>query len=94
MTDINLLTIKRKKIPEVVIWKCPKDEEANTGIDWEWFIGGNSIGWYRYAIQAKKLCLKGKGKNTYTEIQHKPKNKNQTQIELLEDYARATNSIP
>lgn len=94
ITDINLLNLKRKNFSEFVIWKCPKDQEANTGVDWEWFIGSNSVGWHRYAIQAKKLCLKGRYRGTYNKLYYKPKNKTQEQIELLENYAKVTNSIP
>ena len=32
-----------------------RDEEHACGADWEWFIGNERRGWYRFLVQAKKL---------------------------------------
>ena len=55
ITDLNLLEIKRSGIRSFQVVKLTKAEEAIKGIDWEWWIGSESQGWLRYAIQAKKI---------------------------------------
>jgi hypothetical protein len=60
ITDINLLEIAMSAVREIRVWKCSKKQEAIAGIDWEWLVGSDKIGWLRYAMQAKKLNPKSK----------------------------------
>ena len=64
-------------------------DEAISGIDFELWIGSENKGWFRFAIQAKKLDVKT---GRYSSLTHK--NSNGKQIELLEDYARVKRAAP
>lgn len=86
ITDLNLLEIKRAKLPDVTVKKGMNEDK--TGIDWEWWIGSNTFGWWRYAIQAKKISKKG----SYTELRHIVDGN--YQIDILEKYAKSNYSIP
>ncbi len=93
ITDINLLALKMANIADLQVWKCPKNLEKERGIDWEWWIGSNRIGWLGYAVQAKKLAGK-----SYEHLNHEvtiaktPAGQVQKvfQLELLEQYAYHT----
>jgi hypothetical protein len=88
ITDFNLLEIAKSSISEVKVIKTPKNEEKNQGTDWEWWIGNNSIGWLRYAIQAKKVDINSR----YAKLGHKVNNRRQ--IDILESFARENRAIP
>ncbi|MDH6671229.1 hypothetical protein M2277_001879 [Paenibacillus sp. LBL] len=88
ITDINLLEIKRAGLQDILVSKSDKSQEGVTGIDWEWWIGSNSTGWWRYAVQAKKLSKERK----YHKLRHKVGT--EYQIDILEKYATANNCIP
>jgi len=91
LTDHVLLELKRANPSSVVVWKTPKKLESKTGTDWEWWIGSNTIGWIRYAVQAKKVR-----DHKYKHIAHsigKPPNKRR-QIDVLDQYARTVNAVP
>lgn len=93
ITDNVLLNIARKKSGNVKIIKTPKDLESKKGTDWEWWIGSDSLGWIRYAIQAKKLYPKD---NKYQALKHLvgkvPDQK--LQHEILEAYSKANSAVP
>lgn len=92
ITDINLLDLKRAGSPGMYILKTGKVEEAEYGIDWEWWIGSeiNPLigGWWRYAIQAKKLDSSGR----YNALRHKVGDR--YQFDILTEYARRNKCIP
>lgn len=89
ITDNNLLAIKLSGIKEILVWKCPKDDEGKTGIDWEWFIGSDKLGWLRYAVQAKKLDPL---RLRYDKLNHEVNGKRQ--IDILDGYANSVRAIP
>lgn len=88
LTNINLLDIKRARLHEVRVPKINKADEPKTGIDWEWWIGSNKKGWWRYAVQAKKIDSSGR----YSKLRHKVRGR--FQIDILEDYAKSHKCIP
>ncbi|RCX15622.1 hypothetical protein DFP94_11470 [Fontibacillus phaseoli] len=88
ITDINLLEIKRANLHDILVSKSDKYEEGITGIDWEWWIGSNSTGWWRYAVQAKKLSENRK----YNKLRHRVGQ--EYQIDILERYSKSNNCIP
>jgi hypothetical protein len=88
ITDTNLLALSSLK--GIRVWKCPKHLEKHTGVDWEWLIGSNRLGWIRYAVQAKKLNLKRNHK--YEHLNHHVKG--MSQIRILELYARKVSAVP
>lgn len=99
ITDINLLEFKRARLRNVRVIKFNKAQESDTGLDWEWWIGSYRRGWWRYAVQAKKLDSSYTPKagtlervERYSSIRHKVDH--QFQIDLLEKYALANKCIP
>jgi hypothetical protein len=89
ITDHLLLEILRAHLPEVrSIKKATRQEESRWGIDWEWHIGNDDLGYVRYAVQAKKL-----DHERYSHLAHCGEN-NKLQIDLLEDYANITSAVP
>lgn len=91
ITELNLLEIARRNYSFVRLVKPTKIEEAKTGIDWEIWIGSDEDGWRRYAMQAKRLSLSS-GK--YASFRQKNKHTGLFQLDVLEAYAIASNSIP
>jgi len=89
ITNLNLLDIYIYKCSEIYTIQTQKIEESKIGTDWEWWIGNNNKGVFRYAIQAKKIDQK----HCY-KLSYKIKNSGNLQIDLLEQYARANNAKP
>jgi hypothetical protein len=93
ITDILLLQIKSAVLEGhtyiLLAGKTPKKLEALYGTDWEWWIGNNTTGWIRYAIQAKVLDAK----DTYAGLPQKVKS-GARQVDLLEAYAAKVGAIP
>lgn len=89
ITDINLFEIALARLPGVRVYKATKQVESKKGFDWEWWIGSNGSGWWRYSVQAKRLNLSS-GK--YDHIRHRVGDK--WQIDLLSSFAKKQGSIP
>jgi hypothetical protein len=89
LTDNNLIELMRLYFPNLVIYKARGNDEPTKGFDWEWYIGSDTKGWRRYAVQAKKLDLTT---NTYQHIRH-PVN-GTFQIEVLDNFARTQRATP
>ena len=66
-----------------------KPDEAMWGTDFELWIGSEQLGWFRLAIQAKKLDLRTDRYSSLTQG-----NPNGQQIDLLEQYARFNHAAP
>ncbi|MEW5861088.1 MAG: DUF6615 family protein [Cyanobacteriota bacterium] len=97
ITDINILDLKRAGLCEVFIPKINKAKESETGIDWEWWIGSDQRGWWRYAVQAKKVQpKKGNKDQIYSKLRHTigKSPQKEFQIDILERYAQGHNCIP
>ena len=92
ITDVNLLDLKRAGPHAVHVFKVNKAEEARYGIDWEWWVGTDHDayfgGWWRYAVQAKKLDRSGR----YSALRHKVGGR--YQFDLLAQYALKNRCIP
>lgn len=93
ITDNILLELTEVISSNVKIIKTPKDKEALKGTDWEWWIGSVKLGWFRYAIQAKKLDLKS---HNYSALAHKVGKKPnlEEQHKVLERYATLNDAMP
>jgi len=93
ITDNILLYLKRQHLKSLTVIKTPKNLESEKGTDWEWWIGNDSKGWLRYAVQAKKLDTPTK---RYLKLNHDvgvPPN-NERQDVVLQRYAKSNNAIP
>lgn len=91
ITDLNLLEIKRLNFRSIRVDKPNKIKESKNGFDWEFWIGNYHSGWWRYAIQAKRLDLSN---NRYNSLRHKVQSVKQFQIDILDSFAKQNNSIP
>ncbi|MCU4629687.1 hypothetical protein KTJ53_08245 [Acinetobacter variabilis] len=67
-----------------------RPKENTCGCDFEMWIGGKK-GWYRYAIQAKKLDI---GSQTYKSLHHTIGKLKIPQIDVLETYSKKVNAFP
>ena len=66
-----------------------KPDESMWGTDFELWVGSEQLGWFRFAIQAKKLNLRS---DRYSSL--KQGNPNGQQIDLIEQYARLNRAAP
>ena len=66
-----------------------KPDESIWGTDFELWLGSERKGWFRFAIQAKKLDLRTDRYSSFTQG-----NTNGPQIKLLEEYARLNRAAP
>ncbi len=89
ITDINLLDLKRARLANVHVRKVSRKREARTGLDWEWWIGSDRTGWWRYAVQAKKMDQSGR-----YDLRKKVRKRGQFQLRILEEYARLKGCVP
>jgi len=83
--------IRSHTLPGIFTLVPSKPEEGKVGFDWEWWIGSDADGWFRYVVQAKLLNLKSQ---TYKDLRHKVKQINNFQIEVLKSFAGENNAIP
>lgn len=88
ITDINLLDLKRARLANVHVRKVGRKKEARTGLDWEWWIGSDRTGWWRYAVQAKKV----NELRRYGSLRKKVRGR--FQLHILESYARLKGCVP
>jgi len=91
ITDIILLDLKAAKCPFLHLMKTPQNLERERGTDWEWWIGADSVGWLRYAVQAKKIDLSSL---RYDNLPHKIGEKQVDQLEILRSYSSANDALP
>jgi hypothetical protein len=90
ITDLLLLELKRLGSGQIRIIQTPKSIEKTSGTDWEWWVRApGNAGWYRFAIQAKKLDSKS---NRYERLRHRVGPV--LQLNLLKQYAWKHGAIP
>lgn len=83
ITSVNLHALARTN-PDSVVVEDTRVDEARKGCDFELWIGSDSIGWLRYAIQAKKV---NPSSGSYAKLKHAVGGA--LQIDILERYASA-----
>lgn len=93
ITDSILLELAKLDYFNIRILQTPKSVEAHQGTDWEWYVGSNTYGWIRYAIQAKKINTKS---NCYTSLNHKLGKSPvvEYQINILRTFANTNGAVP
>jgi hypothetical protein len=93
ITDIILLDLKAARCPFLHLIKTPQNLEPVQGTDWEWWIGAESVGWLRYAVQAKKVNVSSL---SYDKLKHKvgeEKITGKSQLEILRSYSLANDAL-
>ena len=88
ITSLSLLTLKNVHISNIAVVDT-RVQESTKGCDFEFWIGRRKSGWYRYAIQAKKISVSNK---RYNSIAHKVNGI--PQIDILDSYAKCNRAIP
>ena len=88
ITDILMLDLNRNAKTLGLYTQTPKPKEALRGTDFECWVGAESLGWIRLAIQAKKLDLRT---NRYLNLKHRVGR--ELQIDRLDLYAAANDVV-
>ena len=83
------LDINRRGLTTTTFDQTTKPKESVIGPDYEWWVGHDSIGWIRLAVQAKKLILSRSQYNFLT-----PSNRTSSQIDLLDTHAKKVGTFP
>ena len=89
ITDLLMMDLFVQGSTVALFRQTSKPDEAMWGTDFELWLGSDQLGWFRFAIQAKKLDLRTDRYASLTQS-----NSNGLQIELLEDYARLNRAAP
>ena len=82
ITDLAMLDLCRQGLTRSIFLQTPQRMERFWGTDFEWWLGSRRTGWFRLAVQAKKLDMK---QGRYVSFAHK--SNGVPQINTLEKYA-------
>lgn len=82
ITSVNLTALT--SLPNSVVVEDTRVDESSKGCDYELWIGHESSGWSRYAVQAKKISVSS---GYYRNLRHLVGG--QAQVDILEKYATA-----
>lgn len=69
ITDLAMLDLCRQGLARSIFLQTPQHMEICWGTDFEWWLGSAATGWFRLAVQAKKLDMK---QSRYASLAHKP----------------------
>ena len=83
ITDLLMMDLFVQGSTVALFRQTSKPDESMWGTDFELWLGSGRLGWFRFAIQAKKLDLRTDRYASLTQS-----NVNGPQIDLLERYAR------
>ena len=89
ITDLLLMDLFVQGSTVALFSQTSKPDEAMWGTDFELWLGSDRLGWFRFAIQAKKLDLRTDRYASLTQS-----NVNGPQIDLLERYAQRNGAAP
>ena len=89
ITDLIMMDLYMRGSTLVHFTQTAKPDEALWGTDFELWLESEQLGWFRFAIQAKKLSLTDDRYSSLTQG-----NSNGDQIDLLEQYARLNRAAP
>ena len=89
ITDLLTMDLFVQGSTVALFKQTSKPDEAMWGTDFELWLGSERLGWFRFAIQAKKLDLRTDRYASLTQS-----NVNGPQIDLLERYARRKRAAP
>ena len=89
ITDLAMLDLCRLGLTRSLFLQTPQHKESFWGTDFEWWLGSSRTGWFRLAVQAKKLDMK---RSRYLSLAHEVNGS--PQIKALEDYAARNRATP
>ncbi len=92
--DDHVFEMKIARVPGLAVAKAQGSDEAESGFDWEWWIGWPGKFW-RYSVQAK---LHAYTPDRYLHLRHWVNSYNKGrggfQIDILESFSTTQRSIP
>ena len=86
-----LLVAIAEASPRNLLLKDTRPSESTKGCDFDLWIGGHGRGWYRYAVQAKKISV---STENYRELNHMVGSAKVPQIDILDRYASRNAATP
>ncbi len=89
ITDLLMMDLFVQGSKVALFRQTSKPDESMWGTDFELWLGSERLGWFRFAIQAKKLDLRTDRYASLTQS-----NVNGPQIDLLEQYAKRKRATP
>ena len=89
ITDLAMLDLCRQGLARSIFLQTPSHKETFWGTDFEWWLGSAATGWFRLAVQAKKLDMR---RSQYLSLAHETNGV--PQINALEDYAAENRATP
>ncbi len=89
ITDLLMMDLYLHGSRLAYFQQTTKPDEAMWGTDFELWLGSERKGWFRFAIQAKKLDLRTDRYSSLTQD-----NANGPQIDLLREYGRINRAAP
>lgn len=89
ITDLLMMDFFVQGSTVAFFTQTAKSDEAIQGTDFELWLGSDLLGWFRFAIQAKRLDLRT---GRYASLTHS--NANGPQIDLLERYGQRNRAAP
>ncbi len=89
ITDLAMMELCRQGLSRSLFLQTPAHKEKFWGTDFEWWLGSDATGWFRLAVQAKKLDMK---QDRYLTLTHDANG--MLQIDALEAYADRNRATP
>lgn len=89
ITDLAMMELCRLGLSRSIFIQTPPHIEARRGTDFEWWVGSVNTGWFRLAVQAKKLDMR---KEQYLGLGQKVNG--ELQLDVLERYAKRNRVNP
>ena len=89
ITDLLMMDLFIQGSTVALFRQTSKPDESMWGTDFEIWLGSERLGWFRFAIQAKKLDLRTDRYASLTQS-----NVNGPQIDLLDQYAQRKRAAP
>ena len=89
ITDLLMMDLYVQGSTLALFSQTSKPDESMWGTDFELWLGSGRLGWFRFAIQAKKLDLRNDRYASLTQS-----NANGLQIDILERYAQRKRAAP
>ena len=90
ITDLAMMYLCRRQVSESLFLQTPQHIERKHGTDFEWWIGSPKDGWFRLAVQAKKLNVR---EDRYRGLTQKTAG-GALQISVLLKYAQENRATP
>ena len=89
ITDLMMMDMYERGSTVALFEQTSRRRESRSGTDFEFWLGSEHLGWFRFAIQAKKLDVRTGRYSSLTQW-----NAHGKQIDLLENYAGANRAAP